>query len=269
MESTTNIYFIGNVELGAVKIGISKNPEKRLVEIQTGNSHKLVLYGIIQDVKEDYEKKLHQIYDHLRLEGEWFKLTDELIHFIVNKTNKVNEFKTDTPKLIKINDDPLDEIVNKIVEYNENGRDFLKESHLVDIIRRYLIFKSESTNFDIKKLKRIMESKGIYRTRENGEWGYSGHSANEKNLYPDHYIRSTSTLHSNVVKEWNKIWEKWMESEDYNEFKISQGYSIITKYENDTPILYTITTTLHGFEHKVVIYKGGIYDARGLIEYIN
>ena len=29
-----------------------------------------------------------------------------------------------------------------------------------------------------------MESKGIYRTRENGDWGYSGHRANEKQVYP-------------------------------------------------------------------------------------
>ena len=32
MESKTNIYFIGNVELGCVKVGKSKNPENRLNE---------------------------------------------------------------------------------------------------------------------------------------------------------------------------------------------------------------------------------------------
>jgi hypothetical protein len=45
MEST-NIYFIRNVELDAVKIGRSNNPKKRLAELQTGHSHKLVLYHI-------------------------------------------------------------------------------------------------------------------------------------------------------------------------------------------------------------------------------
>lgn len=52
-----------------------------------------------------------------------------------------------------------------IVEYDETGCEFLKESDLVDIIRRYFIYTDISTHFDIKKLKRIMESKGISRTK--------------------------------------------------------------------------------------------------------
>lgn len=56
-----------------------------------------------------------------------------------------------------------------LVEYDETGCEFLKESNLVDIIRNYFIYAGISTHFDIKKLKRIMKSKGINRTKENGE----------------------------------------------------------------------------------------------------
>jgi hypothetical protein len=92
----TNIYFIGSVELGAVKIGKSNNPDKKLTELQTGNSNELILYGIIKDVKEDYEMKIHQIFDHIWLKGEWFKLTDELIQYMINKTNETSYLNKDT-----------------------------------------------------------------------------------------------------------------------------------------------------------------------------
>jgi len=261
----TNIYFIGSVELGAVKIGKSYNPDKRLAELQTGNSHELILYGIIKDVKEDYEMKIHQIFDHIRLKGEWFKLTDELIHFMINKTNETNYFKNDTPNLLKVKVDPLNEIVDNIVEYDETGREFLKESDLVDVIRRYFIFIGISTHFDIKKVRRIMESKGIYRTRENGDWGYPGHRANEKKVYPDHYIRSASTLRSYVINEWNNAWKQWIHehSTEWKDIKFTPGYSIINTEDRDkqNPIrINFIKTTLHGNENKVVIYKGGIYN---------
>ena len=61
MENRTNIYFIGNVELGAVKIGRSNNPQKRLTELQTANSQDLVLYGVIDDVTPELENTLHKI----------------------------------------------------------------------------------------------------------------------------------------------------------------------------------------------------------------
>lgn len=61
VESKTNIYFIGNAELGCVKVGKSKNPEKRLADLQVGNSHKLVLYGVMEDVSDNLENMLHKI----------------------------------------------------------------------------------------------------------------------------------------------------------------------------------------------------------------
>ena len=64
----TNIYFIGSLESGTVKIGKSNNPEKRLAELQTGNPHKLVLYGVIENVSQELENRLHQILDHIRIE---------------------------------------------------------------------------------------------------------------------------------------------------------------------------------------------------------
>jgi len=52
------------------KIGKSKNPQKRLKEMNTGNPNcKLLCFGIGYS-----EDKMHQIFRNFRTGGEWFKL---------------------------------------------------------------------------------------------------------------------------------------------------------------------------------------------------
>ena len=71
---------------GRYKIGISKNPKKRIHQLQTGNSDKL-------DLIESYESKnarqiesmLHSHYSYARNMGEWFDLSvKEESEFIEN-----------------------------------------------------------------------------------------------------------------------------------------------------------------------------------------
>ncbi len=70
------LYFI--VELpytDKVKIGISKNPQKRLKQLQTGNPNKLIIYHMFES--EDYkllERTMHNICKDLKIIGEWFEL---------------------------------------------------------------------------------------------------------------------------------------------------------------------------------------------------
>jgi len=128
----TNIYFIGNVELGAVKIGKSNDPHKRLSELQTVNSRNLVLYGVIDNVTADLENKLHKILKDIRLKGEWFQLTDKLIRFMVSKTDEVSyDYKINPSK-----PDILDEAIEKTVKPNENGKGWVSEIHIIMVIRK-------------------------------------------------------------------------------------------------------------------------------------
>ena len=69
------IYFIGPVDrdVGYVKIGITGKPvEKRLPMIQTGNPHKLEIYGFIE-MDLIYEAMLHSVFQPMRMSGEWFR----------------------------------------------------------------------------------------------------------------------------------------------------------------------------------------------------
>ena len=84
------IYFIADTNKDVVKIGVSKSPKKRLKQLQTSNSNKLVLLGYIDGEKEQ-EKYLHNLFSKHKLSGEWFILNDEIIDYI-NSVNLIDCF---------------------------------------------------------------------------------------------------------------------------------------------------------------------------------
>lgn len=74
------LYFITSFEAPdsdprKVKIGISKNIERRISQLQTGNPNKLVLMGWIEGNNDrELEKALHKKYSSEKETGEWFCL---------------------------------------------------------------------------------------------------------------------------------------------------------------------------------------------------
>jgi hypothetical protein len=70
---------------GFVKIGIAKNVEKRLRELQIGCPHKLDLIGLVEGGRE-IEAAYHKRFRKLRASGEWFRLapplTDEITRLV-------------------------------------------------------------------------------------------------------------------------------------------------------------------------------------------
>lgn len=68
-----HLYIIQSSVTGAVKIGRSSSPEKRLLELQTGSPYRLRLLAIYE-YKGDAESRLHKLVEKFRLKinGEWF-----------------------------------------------------------------------------------------------------------------------------------------------------------------------------------------------------
>ena len=67
------VYAIMEEDTNNIKIGISKNPEARLKQLQTGNSSKLRLIGMRKaENKFKDEKALHQKNESYKIHGEWF-----------------------------------------------------------------------------------------------------------------------------------------------------------------------------------------------------
>jgi Meiotically up-regulated gene 113 len=85
-KTTGYIYFIGSLEYKFVKIGYSKNPEKRLLELQTSCPFKIYLFfkesGSVTD-----ERRLQKIYKKHHSIYEWYKIKGNLQKDILLKIN--------------------------------------------------------------------------------------------------------------------------------------------------------------------------------------
>lgn len=76
------VYFIREGAAGSIKIGTTQgSPHGRLRSMQTGNSSDLVLLAAIPG-DAGLEKRLHERFAALRIRGEWFQATSELLAFI-------------------------------------------------------------------------------------------------------------------------------------------------------------------------------------------
>jgi hypothetical protein len=65
-------------EHGPVKIGVTDDVEKRLIGMQTGNHQPLVLIRLFEGGPNE-ERALHQRFADLRLNGEWFSFSKQML----------------------------------------------------------------------------------------------------------------------------------------------------------------------------------------------
>lgn len=75
------IYFIQEEASGAIKIGYSGNPDRRLSILQTGHVGKLGLLAVMGGTVDD-EQALHGRFSSCHLRGEWFHPSPDLTDFI-------------------------------------------------------------------------------------------------------------------------------------------------------------------------------------------
>lgn len=75
------VYFIQSGVDGPIKIGITNNITARFKALQTGSPVGLRLLTTLPG-SSVLESTLHQRFSHLRLHGEWFSSTDELLGFV-------------------------------------------------------------------------------------------------------------------------------------------------------------------------------------------
>jgi len=95
----------------AVKIGISSNITKRLLQLQTGNPIPLSLIGTISCVNaKKKEKELHTQYLSHKLKGEWFdlKIVDEIIATHLTSYNHNYKFEVTSAERYDIIDNAGD-----------------------------------------------------------------------------------------------------------------------------------------------------------------
>ena len=84
------IYFIKEEGSNYVKIGSSRTPETRLMDLQVSNPRKLKLLRMV-DAGKGAEAAFHKLFDQDRVRGEWFYISDELDKFIKQDDDYIME----------------------------------------------------------------------------------------------------------------------------------------------------------------------------------
>ncbi len=77
--ATSFVYLIACPATGQVKIGMARDPNARLGQLQTGHGHELQLVATIASENPFFlENRLHRRFRHHRLKGEWFTDVPEI-----------------------------------------------------------------------------------------------------------------------------------------------------------------------------------------------
>lgn len=131
MNKTSFIYIIGIDKGFPIKIGSSRKPSRRVIELQIANSSKLFLhasYEVPLDYAKMIEKDIHKRLYMAKTIGEWFSVTIEEAKIIIEDT--INNFdytkitmaqinRLDREKLIK-EDTVVGRILSRIKERTNN-----------------------------------------------------------------------------------------------------------------------------------------------------
>ncbi len=76
------VYFMWDNDTGQIKIGQSKNPESRLRDIRAERPNTELLTYLPD---HSLERELHIRFSGLRMDGEWFKPSSELLQYILRE----------------------------------------------------------------------------------------------------------------------------------------------------------------------------------------
>lgn len=72
------VYVLRQGVIGPFKIGVARNIRRRLWHLQMSSGYPLHFIGELSGAREE-ERRLHEAFGHLRLHGEWFAPSQELL----------------------------------------------------------------------------------------------------------------------------------------------------------------------------------------------
>lgn len=94
----SDLYFIANPSLGIVKIGIADNPEQRRRGLECSCGVPLEILGVLRGGGH-HEKMLHEAFDEVRLLGEWFNPTEEILRLAADPTSVPAYLEAQKPRI--------------------------------------------------------------------------------------------------------------------------------------------------------------------------
>ena len=93
------VYIVEAESTNRVKIGFSKNPERRIKDLNGGSPVALHLLCLLKVASPSAEKLLHRLFEKDRIKGEWFRKSDQIMHLIeIIKSNRLKRNKKHSVK---------------------------------------------------------------------------------------------------------------------------------------------------------------------------
>lgn len=151
------VYFIQAGYNGPIKIGVARDPAKRLCGLQVANAERLSLLGVLPGGFA-LEKALHAKLSADRIYGEWFEPTDAVLDIVDSiPDERMEEFEQLLTKL----DDKAFLTIHMLSEEAQGGRvSFYKAGPLAKMIK--------STVRDFMAELGRLESLGLLEMRKEG-----------------------------------------------------------------------------------------------------
>jgi hypothetical protein len=84
-SSGSLVYFLYSESQKALKVGTTRDIKNRLAGLQTGAPEPLYLLGVMKG-DAHIERLIHKKFEGIRMRGEWFRLTDDLVDFVNRAT---------------------------------------------------------------------------------------------------------------------------------------------------------------------------------------
>ncbi len=189
------------------KIGLTgSEPEKRMKQLQTGNSSKIELVGyVVCKDMEKLESNLHREFSFKRQTGEWFALDDNDLHAIFErfKTESINDDMSLVPKIVT----DIEKFMQIDGQRLANGKNLLHKNKYLHIenhkkiVMKYM--QEKKVLIDNKKLKK--------KKREESE--YERYEKQEKLMQKDarRIVKGEEPLYTFDYADFND-WENYLES---------------------------------------------------------
>jgi len=118
------IYFVGNRDLGIVKIGYTTKLKRRMASLRTGSPVPIKLFAVIF-ADASLETRLHEHFKSSRKHGEWFTISADLEHCIDDiKNQRVPDCVP--AGLVPTRDERIDILAEEVVRDNAENRDFYR-----------------------------------------------------------------------------------------------------------------------------------------------
>lgn len=127
MDNRGKLY-VGFDASGLFKIGITRDPDKRLKQFKTGNICFMYLFVFTVESPAVEEITLHTKFEDARVEGEWFQLDHHDIKWIYDRYTPTEHRRHD----IKSFEIVWNEIANKKKAGNSNFRKFMSDYEAVN-----------------------------------------------------------------------------------------------------------------------------------------